>query len=242
MFQSDKGIYLLDRAMSTRYIGDRVEDYNNLRVTSAVVLEDTNEVRFTTEGVCLVYNYYFDEWSVFNNFEAASAVSHATIGYCHLKSTGEVRVESTGYLDNGLRYSMAMETGWLSFAGVNGYQRIWYIHCLGEFVAQHYCKVMLGYNRENTFNQIEYYDSRDQISESTFGDEGPFGEGGFGEGSQAYHWRLKPRRQKCESLKIRIEDVDTITAGGGGAVSINSLSFEVGVKSGNDKKSDQRTV
>lgn len=235
MFQSAKGIYLLDRGLGTRYIGDRVENYNDLTVTSAVVIEDTNEVRFTTEDTLLVYNYYYDEWSVFSNYSANSALSHSTLGYCHLKSTGEVRRETSAYLDEGARIISAIETGWLPFAGVLGFQRIWNIYCIGEYISQHYAKVSLAYDRENVFNEIRYFDTRDVVTDEAFGDSSPFGEGGFGDGSQVYQWQLKPRKQKCETIKVRIEDIDTITAAGGGSVSINNLMFEVGVKVGGTK-------
>lgn len=242
MFQSNKGIYLLDRALQTKYIGDRVETYNDLAVTSAVVLDDTNEVRFTTSDVTMVYNYYYDEWSVFSNYSATSAIPHSTLGYCHLKSTGEVRVESSSYLDAGSRITMAIETGWLDFAGIQGFQRIWSINCMGEYMTQHFTRVMVAYDRDAVFNEIKYFDTRDAISTSTFGDTGPFGTGGFGSGSQSYSWRLKPRRQKCEAIKIRIEDVDTLTDAGGGSVALNALMFEVGVKGTASKDTSNRNL
>ena len=47
MFMSNKGIYLLDRGLSTHYIGAPVEAYNSLTITSAILIQDENQVRFT---------------------------------------------------------------------------------------------------------------------------------------------------------------------------------------------------
>ena len=64
MFKSRKGIYLLSRQLSVSYIGAAVEAYNGLNFTSAKVVGELNQVRFTTsDGDCLVYNYVYKFWA-----------------------------------------------------------------------------------------------------------------------------------------------------------------------------------
>ena len=78
MFKSSKGIYLLSRALELKYIGADVEAYNAFDVTSAQLIPTVYEVRFTlTNGVCLVHDYYVDQWSVYTNIAAVDATMGA---------------------------------------------------------------------------------------------------------------------------------------------------------------------
>jgi hypothetical protein len=248
MFKSDKGIYVLDRSLTSRYIGAPVEAYNALTITSGVVLEDVNEVRFTTStGVCLVYNYYFDQWSTFDNYVAAGAVLGPD-GYLHLKASGTVNQEATAasltpYLDNGARIRASFETSWMSFAGLQGFQRIYRILGLGNFVAHHYSKMDVAFDYENSYNDSATFDTRVGLGTSTYGtgdygEESPYG----GSGSSVYQWRWKPKRQKCEAVKIRFQDIDTISTSGSGTVSFVALSFEVGIKGTANKLGAHKTI
>ncbi len=66
MFQSDKGIWLLGRDLSTSYIGWDVEDFNDDEVVSALTIPDAHEVRFTmASGAILLYDYSFNQWGSF---------------------------------------------------------------------------------------------------------------------------------------------------------------------------------
>ena len=75
MFKSEKGIYLLGRDFKVVYIGAAVEAYNSMTITSATLLADTNEVRFTTmEGRTLVYDYFHNRWATFTGQTAIDSV------------------------------------------------------------------------------------------------------------------------------------------------------------------------
>lgn len=235
MFKSLKGIYLLTRSLETRYIGAGVEAYNDLSITSANVLTSKNEVRFTTsDGDCLVYNYFFDQWSTFSNYEAMSAVLDIDDTYLHLKANGTTNRELAGtYNDNGARFSMDIETSWFSFNSIQGFQRVYRISLLGDFLSHHFTQLDIAYNFQDVYNQTVYFDTRSGLSSGTYGDdiygdESPYG----GLGNQVYQWRLKPQRQKCEAMKLRIKDIDSLVPGGGGSFSLVHLAFEVGAKTG----------
>lgn len=74
MFQSDKGIWLLDRGLGTTYIGAPVEQYNSGLVESAQNIPETNQVRFILNtGVTLMYDYYYSQWGTFVNVPAISS-------------------------------------------------------------------------------------------------------------------------------------------------------------------------
>ncbi len=244
VFKSDKGIYLLDRSLSTQYIGAPVERYNSLTVTSAVVMEDQNEVRFTTsDGVCLVYNYFFNLWSTFSAYEAVSAVGNSE-GYYHLKADGTLRVEDDSYNDAGARYKMSIETGWISFAGVQGLQRIYQIYGLGDFITDHYTRIKLAYDYEDAYTQTTYFNVDTALDLGYYGDSATYGADLVygGTGSSVYQWELSPRRQKCQAIKLLIEDIDTKTDNGGASFNFVSLSFLAGVKVGGPRLSSNRNV
>jgi len=233
LFKSDKGIYMLTRSLQVVYIGQNVEDFNNLTITSAVVLEDINEVRFTTsDGACLVFNYEFAQWSTFSNYSALSAVNG--IGqYLHLKPDGTVRRETPGlYLDAGAKIKMAIETSWLAFQGLQGYQRIRMWSLLGDFITDHYTKVKLYYDYEKFSSETVYFNVDTGLELSYYGDDVTYGDSVVygGQGSGVFQFSSQPRVQKCQSMKMRIEDIDTKVAGGGGSFNLVSLTLEIGLK------------
>ncbi len=233
MFKSDKGIYLLDRNLTATYIGAPVEVYNSSTVTSAVVMEDQNEVRFTTsDNICLVFNYYYGLWSWFTNYGAESATG-GSAGYYLLSSEGEIRTEVAGlYNDSGATYSMEIETGWISLGGVQGYQRLYQIMGLGDFYSDHYTKIKTAYDFEAAYTETVYFNVANGLileyygDDPTYGSSSPYG----GSGSSVYQWSLQPRRQKCQSIKLLISDVDTKTEAGGASFSFVSLNIVAGIK------------
>ena len=238
LFKSDKGIYLLTRTLQFIYIGQGVEDFNHLSISSATVLEDLNEVRFTSsDGVTLVFNYEFSQWSTFSNYQAVSAINGLG-SYLHLKADGTVRKESRKYLDAGSKIKMAIETSWLAFAGLQGYQRIRSWMLLGDFLTDHYTKVKLYYDYEKFASETVYFNVDTALELSYYGDDVTYGEstvyGGMGSG--VFQFTSQPRVQKCQSMKMRIEDIDTKVAEGGGSFNLVGLSLEVGTKGGITKQ------
>lgn len=233
MFQSDKGIYLLNRSLGSEYIGAPVENYNSYKVTSAVLVEDSNEARFTTaDGPTLIYNYVFDQWSVFTNYEAVHAINGLG-SYLHLKSDGRIMKENSSYLDNGSRIQMNIETSWLALANLQGYQRVYNYEFLGDFISDHVTRVKLSYDYEKYSSQTVYFNAGSELELSTYGDDATYGETVYGgEGSTVYQFNSKPRRQKCKAVKFRIEELDTITPAGGGSFNLVALTLRVGVKEG----------
>lgn len=246
IFKSSKGFYLLSRSLALKYIGDGVEDFNNLTVTGAVLLADENEARFTTsDGVCLVYNYYFSQWSTFSNYESVSACNGLDT-YLYLTADGQVRKEVPGqFEDDGARYFMTIETSWLAFAGLQGFQRIYELALIGDFVSHHYTLIQIAYDYEEAYTDTKYFDTRTGLVSTsvygegaTYGSATPYG----GTGSEVYQFRYAPPRQKCEAIKIRIQDIDTIGTNGGGSVKFVALTAEIGRKSGVYKLGSAKSI
>lgn len=239
LFKSDKGIYKLTRSLGFEFVGAPVEDFNSLTITSATVLEDNNEVRFTTsDGSALIYNYHFDQWSTFSNYEAVSACN-ALGSYVHLKASGQVRTETPDlYLDAGGRIQMAIETSWLAFAGLQGYQRVRRLDFLGDYLSDHYTRVKIAYDYADVYTETVYFNVDEDLDISYYGDDATYGSSTVygGGGTAVYQFSIKPRMQKSQAMKLRFEDIDTKTAGGGGSFNLVGLTFEVGQKAGTDKQ------
>lgn len=220
MFQSDKGVYVLDRSLNVGYLGADVEDFNALEITSAVIMDEHDEVRFTTRtGSTLVYNYFFNQWSVFTNYTAVGACV-AGVDYWHIDSDSIPRKESTAFVDGSANIQMTIETGWFPLDTLQGYQRIYVIELLGELLSAHTIQVELAYDYNTNYTETVTFASTNVPS------GGPM------------QFRIKPQIQKCEAFKLRIKDLSN----SGAAFNLAGISVEVGVKKGLNKMRASQTV
>lgn len=241
MFKSKKGIYVLSRALQPIYIGAPVEDYNNLTIKSADLIADKNQVVFATiDGNALVYNYFVKKWTTFSNHRAKSATV-LNNEYYYLRTDNDIFVQNEGYTDNGSHIKLKMVTSWMSFAGVQNFQRVYKALILGNYKSAHKLNIKVAYNFIEAFTQEKVVDVSDFITESiygttsaTYGSETPYG----GSGAQ-YQIRLDFKKQKCQSIKISIEDIQDSNYGEG--VELSNLLVVVGAKRGEFKVDQSRT-
>jgi hypothetical protein len=242
-FKSDNGLYLLNSQLQTQYFGSPVEDYNSLTVTSAVVKPDVNQIRFTTsDGVCLVFDYFFQQWSTFTNHAGKDAVVWNG-SYVYVRSTGEVLIESEGfYKDIAAPYHLKVATSFIALAGVNGFQRVYRFGLLGEYKTPHLLSIKAGYDFSSALETVMIFDPVTAMGIDTFGDGGAFGsDSPFGGANISYRVRGHLPRQKCQSIKFVLEELTTAASEGTGeALTVSGLTLIVGVKSGLTKlKSSQ---
>ena len=235
MFKSRKGIYLLNRGLSLQYVGDEVEEFNDLTVTSAKVVPEDNQVRFTTlEGDCLVYNYFVDQWATFDNHRALSAAV-VNEQYYYMRADGVVYAENNDtFTDRGSSVDMTLESGWISFAGVQGFQRVYRLFLLSEFKSKHKLRIRIAYDFNEAFTQEVVIDTDDFASETAYGNESPYGNGSpYGGTGNVHQIRVDLKRQKCQAIKFRIEEIQDSTLGEG--LNVSNILFEVGAKKGANK-------
>jgi hypothetical protein len=106
------------------------------------------------------------------------------------------------WTDNGTGYSMEVMTGWLTFGGIQGFQRLYGLTLLGSYNSNHALDCTLYYDYNNasyqTINVIP------QVP-STYG-EGDYGDEPYGGDFDLYQYQLRNQRQKCMSVKIKIRD------------------------------------
>lgn len=221
MFQSAKGIMLLGRDSSVSYVGAPVEAYNSQTVTSAKLIPNAREVRFSMSGgVVLVYNYQADQWSVNTGIAAVDATIAGGL-YHWLKSDGSVWRETPGvYTDDGAAILMRIATSWLSFAKVQGHQRTRRMLILGEYKSAHALDISVAYDFSATPSMTTTYTPPAVV--------GP------------YQVRVHLERQKAEAMQVTIAERQDGAHGEG--LSLSNLAFEVGIKRGLGKLPATQTV
>jgi len=241
MFKSDKGIYLLSRGLDVQYVGAAVEDYNSLTINGAALLEDQNEVRFTTSGsVILSYNYFFDKWSVFTNMPATSCTVWQD-KFVWVDTNGVVYQENTDYQDAGSDIPFKITTPWIRIQATQAFQRVYRAILLGEFKSSHLMKVRIAYDYADAYTD-EFTFTDDAIGIVLYGDSTPYGDEALygGEDLTVYQIRSRLARQKCESIKFEFSDVSGSSSGE--SFVINELALEVGAKQGVYKLQASKSV
>jgi len=249
MFKSQKGIYLLDRKMETVYIGAGVELYNDETITSAVMVQDQSQVRFTTQaGPALVYDFYYGKWSTFTNHSAKGAVIwNATDKYTYLRTSGGLVYEEsdTLYQDVDMAVVLKLTTAWIKTSAVQGLQRVRRALVLGDYKSNHILETRIAYNFEQFFNELHTFDFRTATGQNEYGDETPYGSEYYGAGTNrvadgVYQFDVHLARQKCDSVRFKFQD--TVSSNPGQAYSITNLMLEVGVTGTYAKLPQQKLV
>jgi hypothetical protein len=246
MFQSNKGIYLLDRSLQTTYIGADVEAYNDLTITSAELIRNENQIRYlTSDGRCLVYDYFYGKWSTWTNHEGQGAtIWNANGNYVYLRTDGRIFEQSaTSYKDDNDPVNMSMTTAWVKTNGIQGFQRIRRTFVLGDFKSTHTLKLECAFDYQDYYNETHRFNYVTALGMNEFGDDYPYGEEGFlgtdsGVNDGVYQFRAHMKKQKCQSVRFRITDSENSDPGQ--AYSISSLMLEVGVRSNSMKLPAQK--
>lgn len=235
-FKSEKGIQLLNRKLQTSYIGADVEAYNQFKVVKANLIENTQQVRFClSNGQAIVYDYYIQEWATFTNIPAVDSVIFQS-QFTYLTALGEVLQETPGqYTDDGEFIKLKLQTAWLSFAGLQGFQRVYQMLFLGDYFNPHNVAVYAAYD----FNPFPIQQNVTQAgtilgtgvygSDATYGQTTP-----YGGPPPTYQFRVNFNRQKCETIQITIEDQQLYNSYGEN-LALSAFSFSVGSKGTADK-------
>lgn len=235
MFQDPKkGIWILGRDLSTSYIGVDVEQYNDSNVLSAITVPGTNQVRFTLDnGITLMYDYYFAQWSTFNNIPAISSTIYNGL-HTYLDSSGQVFQELEGsYVDNGNPVLLSFTTAWIQLMGLQGFQRAYFLYILGTYSTPHRLSVSLAYD----YNQ---YPSQDVIISpinynGNYGSDVLYGSGSpYGGNSLTEQWRIFIKQQKCQAIQVSVSEIydPSFSVVPGAGLTISGMNMVVGGKKG----------
>lgn len=235
MFQSDKGIWLLDRGLNTSFIGNRVQNDGLTVVTSANSIPNTNQIRFTLEdNRALLYDYYYDRWAEFDNIPAVSSTLYQQL-HTYLTSSGRVRQESIGeYLDGTTPVTVKFETAWMNLAGLQALQRAYEMYLIGVYNSPHTLSIQISYDYENSPTQSQeitpvLYAGNWGASPNFWGQ----GEAWGGVGNKEQE-RVFFSRQKVQALKVYVQEHYDPTQGApaGAGLTLSGINFVVGLKKG----------
>lgn len=228
LYQADKGIWLLGRDLTTKYIGAPVENYTQLNVVSkiqplvvsAIAIPDTTQVRFMMDtGVILMYDYFYNEWGTFEGVTAGSSTLYQGL-HTFSDIAGTVSQETpNAYADAlGTPVLMSFQTGWINLAGLQGYERFYYFYLLGEYLSPHTLQIQLGYDYLTVIEQT------DIITPAQIAPIPP--DPRLGDIEQ---WRIFPHRGKCQAFQITFTE-QSDTAGPG--LTLSGLDIVIGKKKG----------
>lgn len=233
MFQSDKGIWLLNRQLGTSYIGAPVEDFNSYQVTSANVIPETNFVVFTLNtNTMLMYDYYYGQWATWQG--NGPILSSCIYNGLHtiLTSNGQILQQTPGqYLDGTQPVLMSFKTGWLNLASLQGYERFYEFQFLAKYLSPHLLEVNVSYD----YNDSVYHSSTINPMNFSPTTPGPFGiQTPFGAMVSLEQWRIHAKQQLCQSFQVGIQEVFNPAYGtlAGAGLTMSGINCEVEIKKG----------
>jgi hypothetical protein len=209
VFNSAKGIRLLDRSFQVVDIGGPVEAYREQRITRTSLVPDRNHlVLLTDAGRSLLWDYYRNQWSTFTNHEGYDAVISGGV-YHYLRTDGRVFVETPGlYADDNDHIPMLIETAWIKFVEyLQGWQRIHWAHFLGEWKSAHSLRMRYRRDYRDNWSTPADMDVDANYTPSVYGG-GTYGSGPYGgDGSRVYQ-RGKHLNKRCQAIQFRLEDIE----------------------------------
>ncbi len=235
MFQSDKGIWLLDRGLGTTYIGAPVEQYNAGLVESAQNIPETNQVRFILNtGITLMYDYYYQQWGTFVNVPAISSCIYNNL-HTYINSYGAVYQESVGsFLDGSNPVLMQFTTGPIRLGQLQNYQRVYFFYLLGTYSTPHKLVVSMAYDYSTSPSQSIILSPHNYNANYGAGtSNSPYGQGNpYGGNSTLEQFRVFLERQRSQAIAISLQEVYDGTYGvpAGAGLTISGLNVVCGFK------------
>lgn len=231
MFQSAKGIYLLDRQLVVNYIGAPVEAYNDLTITSATLFTVENKVRFTTtQNIIIIYDFYYNTWSVDAGLTLVSTATYQGQFYGVDNNNNLLQIYD-GYYKNNNPYTMTVETPWFKFAGgLQGYQRVYRVLLLGDFEDTSVLSFGICYDFVDQVQDWLYYrkDVSNTYGTGSWGSLNPLG----GIEKSTYQIWFNLPRQKCEAIRFVITDgFDNVSTDTGNSFTITEIAVVYALKS-----------
>ena len=230
MFETSKGIYLLDRSLSVQYIGAPVEAFNADVMTGGVLVDGVNQVRFaSSNGATLVYDYYFDQWGTFTNCLAVDAISWSRVQgavatYAYLNTTGTVMLETAGvYLDNQTPIALSLTTAWIHVAHLQGFFKLPWVTVLGKFYSSNTLRVGVSYDYQGFASEYHSFTSglgTEVYGTNTYGTETPYG----GVSNTVYQFRFRPSTSKMQAVQFSFSE---LSPSSGQGFALSGLTLQV---------------
>lgn len=212
IFRSEKGMYLLNRSLALEYIGAGIEDYVVGKITSAVLIADKNQVRFTCDEIAdsylLQFDYFTRKWSLCDYYGYDSTVYKGKMVY--INQDEELMLENISSTRNNNPYNLTVITPWFKVSDIQGFSRVKRIQILGKYKSAHNLIVTAYYDYSDTASDV-YTMTPSNLDAQ-------------------YQQEIHLTQQKCESIRFKIEVIPL--SGTFEGADLTSISLLVGVKSG----------
>lgn len=185
-FQSQKGIYLLDRSLGFTYVGSAAETYNRQTVVSANLHPRLGHVRFgCLEDTGLVYHPrkvqpFGDSapqagaWTTYTNWAGVSATVWQG-QYVLLRADGTVVVDGATYDDTGAAIVQSLRTGWLTGTAPLQAARFGALAVIGNLTSPHRLQVDLAISYDSTPVARLVFDTALSATRSPWGSDPTWG-------------------------------------------------------------------
>jgi len=220
-FKSKKGLYLLDRSRQIANIGAAVKDYDSYNVVDTILHPEKEQILFSlSSGDALLYDYHYNAWTIREGLDADNITSLNNLLYITQTDNKNYYKESTIKAISTTDYSLDITTPWIKLTGLQGFQRLWWIHVLARYITSHTINIEVYYDYSSTASET--------ITKSFTSDPG------------VEQVRFKPSLQKCEAFRLRIYDSDQASTKD--SFSLVGISCEVGLKKTNKKLSSSNTL
>ena len=219
-----QGIWLLGRDLQLSYVGEGVDSWKDTEVYSVSVVPNEQEVRWLmASGEILAYNWTASAWSVFTPFPCwdiglANGVpiylrqSTSNLGGVYTDSDTAFTDMMSGVIDvSAANITMQAVTGWMNFAGLQGYQRVWRALFTGDYSDIHTLLVDVGYDYKPT-----YADAFSLASANIMA------------GSSVYDGQVTLHQSFSKSVRLKLR-ASSSAGDTTGPMSLTGLSFEVGI-------------
>lgn len=256
MFRSQKGWYLLTRDLSVRYIGGPIKRWDSDIITSAVLMEDRQEIRISSRhtydsgfsgALQFCYSYVADTWSVFqvssltvalkNCYLAFDAVwwptlgKHVSIGYYDgiNNDTPGVYTDWVGNNATGFAIGMSARSSFLHLTALEGYQRVRWLYLTASSPVAPATALSFRIDFDDLYaTQNPPGAPGCYLTDPLTLTALPFAN------PAAIDLRHKFRRQKCKSVAITINETP-VSPGAEGITGFQALALQIGAKRGTNR-------
>lgn len=232
VFESDKGRWLLGRDLGTQYIGSPVEGFNNYITSSAVGIPGTNQVRMTlANGPTLMYDYFYGRWGTFSNPAALSSTLYDGM-HTYLSAREQVLAETPhSYVDVATPVTISFTTGWFNLAGLQGFERAYFLYLLGEYRSPHKLQVSLAFDYNPSPSQAVLI-SPDNFA-PVYGNNYAYGQDSpYGGPPSLEQWRIFLSKQKIQAFQVTLQEVfdPSFNTAPGPGLTLSGMNLVMGIK------------
>lgn len=233
-FHSSEGIRLITRSLSLgrspdgKYAGAEVDPLILSDQTCVgLVASSKPQVRFYLDNAdVLVWDFQWGQWTQFSGMNNVDACSAGGVFY-HLSNYDSTSpllryTSDSVYADvndnNSANTTIAasIKTAWFSFAGIQGFQRVYRVMLLGKNTDTASTHSLVSSTLIN-FDENNLADSDSVTLPATSG---------------VWQRQHHVEKQKCESMKLEVVWSSTTPASAAGRLRLTDITLQVGVKSG----------